>query len=510
MNGSFRRTMIWLHGWAGLLAGWLLYSIFLTGSASYYRQEISQWMRPELRPPAVAFADASVVASAVRSLRTMGADADRWRIILPTARTPTAEIYMWRRSGNGPRFIHELLDPSTGEPAHVRATLGGDFLYYFHFDLQAPSIWGRLLVGLAAILMLVALVSGIVTHRRIFVDFFTFRPRSAASRAWLDAHNVTGVLVLPFHFVITYTGLVTLMFLYMPWGGRIAYNGDEAAFFAEAGVVAPTPAAGAPAPLAAIAPLLEEARRRWNGGRVGVIDIYRPEDTNTRIELTREASETLAYRYDRLLFEGPSGQLAPESEPPPAAATYKVMYGLHIGRFAESWLRAILFLCGLAASAMIATGLVLWSILRRERHSSSLVRRLVERLDLSVIIGLPIAIAGYFWANRLLPFDAQNRLFAEPLAFFLTWLSVSAASFLTPRRAPWTAMLWIAALAFGALPFVDAFGAGHAALAALDRLFVAFDSVLLASGLAFGAIAWTLRGRPLETLRGSRKKESAA
>ena len=81
-----------------------------------------------------------------------------------------------------------------------------------------PPLWGRWIVGTCALVMLVALVSGIVTHRRIFADFFTFRRPRRSQRGWLDAHNVFGVLALPFHLMITYTGLVTLAPMYMPWG----------------------------------------------------------------------------------------------------------------------------------------------------------------------------------------------------------------------------------------------------------------------------------------------------
>ncbi|WP_163591160.1 PepSY-associated TM helix domain-containing protein, partial [Klebsiella variicola] len=78
--------------------------------------------------------------------------------------------------------------------------------YRFHFELHMAPIWGRWVVGVCAFAMLVALISGIVTHRRIFADLFTFRRDKAAQRSWLDAHNVTGVLALPFHLMITYTG----------------------------------------------------------------------------------------------------------------------------------------------------------------------------------------------------------------------------------------------------------------------------------------------------------------
>ena len=39
---SVRRSMAWLHTWSGLVVGWVLFAIFVTGTASYYRTEISQ------------------------------------------------------------------------------------------------------------------------------------------------------------------------------------------------------------------------------------------------------------------------------------------------------------------------------------------------------------------------------------------------------------------------------------------------------------------------------------
>ena len=88
----------------------------------------------------------------------------------------------------------------------------------FHFQFHyMPVVWGRWLAGIAAMFMLVAIVSGVITHKKIFVDFFTFR-WGKGQRSWLDAHNALSVFGLPFHFMITYTGLVTLMAMYMPWG----------------------------------------------------------------------------------------------------------------------------------------------------------------------------------------------------------------------------------------------------------------------------------------------------
>jgi len=47
----------------------------------------------------------------------------------------------------------------------VRDSVGGNFFFRFHYSLHLPRTLGIWLVGLAAMAMLVALVSGIVIHR---------------------------------------------------------------------------------------------------------------------------------------------------------------------------------------------------------------------------------------------------------------------------------------------------------------------------------------------------------
>lgn len=43
MREGFRQAMAWLHTWTGLIFGWLLFAIFLTGTMSYFKEEIIHW-----------------------------------------------------------------------------------------------------------------------------------------------------------------------------------------------------------------------------------------------------------------------------------------------------------------------------------------------------------------------------------------------------------------------------------------------------------------------------------
>lgn len=494
--GRFRQRMAGLHIWTGLCLGWLLYAIFLTGTLSYVRDEITLWMQPEVLPVAAVPPDAA--EQALRRLQAIGQGASRWLIDLPDERMPLASLAVWRDAGPGPRFQRETFDPATGRPSLGRATHGGNFLYYFHFDLHMPWRLGRFITGIAAMAMLVAIVSGVVIHRRIFADFFTFRP-GKGQRSWLDAHNATAVLALPYHLMITYTGLVTLMFLYLPFGLNSAYPTDRAAFFAEAGQgLATPPAARQAAPLADLAPLLAEAARHWQGERVGRIDVRRPNDAAARIELTASDGDHLSHGRGRLVFDGVSGALlSSDADASWVVATERAMYGLHLGRFAGPVLRGLFFVSGLAGTAMIATGLLLWAAARRRKTAPGFGHRLVDILNVGTIAGLPIAVAAFFWANRLLPAGLAGRADRESLAFFGAWALAALHPVLRPRQAAWREQLWLGAGLFALLPVVNAAATGRdlvTSLAAGDAVFAGFDLAAIATGLLLGWLAWRQRG----------------
>lgn len=497
---GLRQSMAGLHIWAGLCFGWLLYAVFLTGTLSYFRDEISLWMRPEL--PIAGAVPADAPEKAVARLHAIGQGAYRWLADLPDERNPVARLAVWREAGPGPRFQRESFDPVAGRPSPARATQGGDFLYYFHFDLNMPWRLGRFLVGIAAMAMLVAILSGIIVHRRIFADFFTFRP-GKGQRSWLDAHNATGVLALPYHLVITWSGLVTLMFLYLPGGIDRAFPEGSAAFYAAAGRHQGVPAAsGQAAPLVAIGPLVAEAERRWGGIRVGRIDIRRPLDANARIELTASDSGHLRHEHPRLVFEGVTGRLlSGDDEASWVVRTERVLYGLHLGRFADTTWRWIFFLSGLAGTAMVATGLLLWASARR-RDAAHFGHRLVDHLNVATIVGLPIAIAAFFWANRLLPAALPGRARWEIDVFFAVWAVAALHPLARSRAQAWREQLWLGAGLYALLPVGNALTTDRglaASVAAGDWVVAGFDLTALAAALLLGRLAVRPSGPEIRT-----------
>ncbi|MGH6617493.1 PepSY-associated TM helix domain-containing protein [Sphingomonas sp.] len=501
MKTGFRQSMAGLHTWSGLLLGWVLFVMFACGSAAYFQEEITRWMQPEV----VAAPDqASAVSAAQRWLGQHHATSPSWFITVPGKRSAVTEVYWEPVEGAAPDAPTDARLDGTGREVTARATAGGYFLYRFHYDLHyLPVIWARYLVGVAAMFMLVAIPSGIVTHKKIFIDFFMLR-FGKGQRSWLDAHNVTAVLALPFHLMITYTGLVSLASQYVPAPIAAAYP-NEAAFYADAfPQVAGGEKSGQAAPLAPLAPMIAEARRRWNGAAIGYINVAHPGDRAASVAITSAPSSGMDTRGETLRFDGVTGR--PFEPPPPRGAarlTEGVMIGIHAGRYAGMPLRWLYFVSGLFGTAMIATGLILWTVKRRARLPDPahphLGFRIVERLNIGVVTGFPLALAGYFLANRLLPVTMAGRPEREIAALFVVWGAALAWAALRPPARGWIELSAACALAYAAVPVVSGIVTGRglpASLVAGDTLFIAFDGMMLLLAGTFAAIAWMLAARP--------------
>ncbi|MDQ6214938.1 PepSY-associated TM helix domain-containing protein [Achromobacter insolitus] len=495
---GLRQSMSWLHTWSGLIFGWVLFAMFLTGTLAFFRPEITSWMQPEIQTrPASA---AQSVAAAQRYLSEHASDATRWFITPPSDREPLIQLlYQSPKPKPGERgFVRVKLDPATGEAVTARQTRGGDFFYRFHFELETAFPWGRWLASIAGMFMLVAIISGIITHKKIFTDFFTFRPRKGGQRAWMDGHNALSVLGLPFHLMITFSGLVLFMAMLMPAGILAVYENPRQYSDDVFKAFKIAPARNEPAPLVPLAPLVAQAQEHWQG-RVGRVTVIHPGDAGATVTLVRDAADGVSYGRlaPYMRFDGVTGALQEgEDELSATVRTAGVITGLHLGLFAEPLLRWLYFLVSLAGTGMVGTGLVLWIAKRRQkarpgaREAFSL--RLVDALNAGTVAGLLISVAAFFWANRLLPADMPGRQLWETRAFFAVWGLSLVYAFLFQHR-KWRDLLAAAAATLALVPVVNALTTSRhlgVSLPAGDWVMAGFDLTCLAGALL---LAWMAR-----------------
>lgn len=560
MKDGVRQSNSWLHGWAGLLLGWLMFAVFVTGTIAFFRQEVTVWMQPEVhRSQQTTTVGAAEVGLA--KLEAIAPDARTWTVNLPTERNPTLRV-SWetgerrgnREGGSAPhaeRSAREktttakaperieaeeaahrasegggrrrppslTLDPATGEVLKPRETAGGEFLYRFHYQLHAiPRDWGRWIVGLTTFAMFIAILSGIITHKKIFKDFFTFR-RDKGQRSWLDAHNAVAVTSLPFHLMITFSGLLLLGGTLLPWGSQaMPGNGGRGEEREERSQEEPRKPAQ---PMQPIGTILAASERIW-GQPAGRFTIERPRGVAREIALSAQRNDSLLLRSGggpgrSLKFE-PSGKLL-ESENSLAKnaveGTDRVLAGLHLARFAPWELRWVFFAAGILGTIMVGSGLILWSVKRAEKRRGAPVpfgHRLVDQLNIGAITGLMVAVGAYFWANRLVPAEMASRSDREIAVFFSIWLLTFLHPLVRPSRNAWLEQLYVGGALFVMLPVLNALTGGAALPTAIlsgNWIVAGFDAICLLTGAALLVAAQRLANREAKGIGTRRRIESA-
>ena len=513
MPSAFRQSMNQLHTWVGVVLGSLMFVIFWTGTLSVFDREIDRWMMPATRlahpaaMPAVKL-DGPITQTATQL--TQGSS--QWFVRLPNERVPAVEL-RWRNEATKQqerRFLH----PQTGAVLTDSETLGGTgFIFPFHYTLHIK--WkdvGEWLVGLAGMAMLVMVVSGVVTHRRIFTDFFTFRPKKKLQRASLDLHNLMGVLALPFHVFMPLSGVILLFALYWP----SAYLGQypqaksleesKKAFTAEAyGQFKRAKANKPAAATASLDAMLATAESQWPGGKADFVRVWLPGDANSYVEVRRHYLNEVTMHLDQIYLDAATGQILNRFEAAPIMAVQRFLVGAHRLHFDNCLLRWLYFAGGLAGCIMIATGFLYWLESRRSTHARRGLAgvRMVEALTVFSVPGIVLATLAFFVANRLLPTEVSMRGYGratlEMWAFYGVWLGTLVHAAARGRNA-WAEQGWaIAALATAAVLLNWTTTGQHLGVTVRGSLWAVagMDALLLASAATAVCVAVKLTVKPI-------------
>jgi uncharacterized iron-regulated membrane protein len=541
MFSSFRLSMAWLHTWFGLVLGYVLMIAFFFGALSVFDREIDRWAIPETRfaPQPMPSFDAMLKPIFETRIAPEQDELElaRARVggplepVLPvmnwfaytTHRDPVLALFAEFAVKNNPNdpddhvHGHLTIDPRAGAVLpHHQLKIGSDFFYPMHYSLHLNwkdlGIW---IVGFAALVMLAALVSGVVMHRKIFRELFTFRPGKRTQRSVLDLHNLTGVVALPFHFIFALSGLTIFASIYLPVGETMLkpLAQQQALAEAQAKGLAFKPA-GVPAPLASVDAMVVEAKKRWAArgmpGEVGLLSVNHVGDRNAYVSIFRAGSDRVSLVGQAVHFEGPSGRVILEEPPPaPASAVNEFLTGLHLQHFEHWLLRWLYVLGGLAGAACIATGFIFFVEKRKRRHAEQGIggARWADAFAVATVTGIVIAALAILVANKALPAGLAQRDDWEKGAFFAAWALAFAhgawrtAAVRLGRIAPaWREQCWaIVVLALAAVA-LNGIVTGDHLIATLGRAYwpvAAFDLALLVTAGIAAFAALRLRERAL-------------
>ncbi|MBD8642732.1 MULTISPECIES: PepSY-associated TM helix domain-containing protein [unclassified Stenotrophomonas] len=501
------RTFTTLHTWVGLVAGFALFVAFYAGALTVFHHDIPMWQTPaSVDQPAATLADAQRLLDGV--LERHPAARAHMGMTFPGGDHPQPIAYWQDAKGIWQYAWLDHYDGSVTPPQTGLAELVNEL----HYTLGLP-VAGIYLMGIVSLLYGVALLSGLVIHLpKLAGDLFALRPGRNLKQFWQDAHNIIGVLSLPFHLMFAVTGaLLCLVFLQMALLNPLIYNGRLMQAVPSAMDTAPVRAASGTAGEAVnLADLharsLQVARDQGvQGFEPAYLKLANAGDAAATIEITGESEGTLG-PAGAVAFDVASGRLLASQLPgrrDANHATLSAAYALHFGEFGNGVVAWLYFLLGLGGAFLFYSGNLLWIESRRKRRQVEQGRAQVNmaRATVGVCIGLVVAISAAFVAAQILERVAPHAVDAGiRWVCFLAW---GACALWAALRRPAQAareLLWAAAVATALVPLAHgalsgwwwwtSAGHGHWALFWVDAVALA-----MAAGFAVLARATARRAR---------------
>ena len=217
MNGSaasrWFRVNLWLHRWTGLIATLPFLILCLTGTVLIFHEEIDHALGTVPVSEHAPDAPQRPISEAVANIRaaypeervlSVGVDPEHHPGVLLAVTAPVAA-----RSFDDARvrFADLVTAQPTGDP-DPGPTLTG-FLLELHAQWFLGPL-GELIGALIALLVLIALLSGLVVYAPYVkrIAFGVLRRGRGARLLQLDLHNFIGAVVLGWALVVTATGFL--------------------------------------------------------------------------------------------------------------------------------------------------------------------------------------------------------------------------------------------------------------------------------------------------------------
>ncbi|MEM7569024.1 MAG: PepSY-associated TM helix domain-containing protein [Pseudomonadota bacterium] len=459
VSEDFRRTMWWLHSWAGAGLAGLLFVIFWFGTLSVFDQEIDQWMKPELR--ITSGDNIALDPIALPQLQALDvAQGSEIMIVRPEQRWPTVDIYYTDRATGEDGFLR--LDPHTGAALKQTNSLAAtDFLFPMHYSLHAS--WqniGYWIVAFAALSMLVLVISGVFIHRKIIEEFFTLRPKKPARRVILDLHTLFGVAALPFYVIMPLSGIMIFATTYFAGPLSLPFAGDLAAAerVLDNGFERPLAGQASTTSLGGIDTFIKRAEDIWRQAsgaqgreRSDFVYLHNMHDENAYISVERYYErDGVGMALNHIAFDLKTGEILSLVNPTPVQQVLAWLKGFHFVQFDHWALRWLYFCGGLSGCIMIACGFLLWMNARLRKGAKAPAKvRAARAFTIGTMTGTLCATACFFIANRLLTNAAElagfDRAALEVWAFFGVWIAAFAHAALRGRAA-WKDQLWAIAV----------------------------------------------------------------
>ncbi|WP_229505061.1 PepSY-associated TM helix domain-containing protein [Massilia mucilaginosa] len=411
MKSSTLKTYIAVHTWVGLVAGFALFIAFYAGAISVFNKQLHTWETPSsARAPMQSEAGAQALIDAV--LRQHPQAKASFTLHLPSLNEPHLTLDWHEQTKEGGETEHQFRLAPDGALLDVKPQSElSHFLFRLHYTAGLPASWGIYVLGVVCILYGLALASGVVAYAPLFLkDLFALRVGKNLKRMWQDAHNVIGILSLPFYIVFAWSGAVLALgvlllapFQFLVFDGKLLQLIEP-----DIAATAPLKAAGVTAPLLGADQLLARVRQAAPGMVVAQVHYQHAGDANAHVVAYGDIGQRTLTSSAAVVLQAGSGAVVRVMTPQhysPGTTFLRGLQTLHYGNFGHAAVQWVYFLLGLAGAFLFYSGNLLWIEARRKRlaQRQPLSGRLMAQATLGVCLGCVAGVSAVFLVNKLFP-----------------------------------------------------------------------------------------------------------
>lgn len=467
MRSAVIRRYKTVHTWAGISTGLALFIAFYAGAITMFEEPLARWIAPPQQLLRVPPASAETLIAQTLLARPEAAKAFTLHL---GEREDLPHRLSWQQGRNDPAPWSAQLGADGGvRIEQLRPSALPQFVDTLHRTAGIPGDpeIGEQLMAIVSIIYALALISGVIVLLPSLVkDFFALRLGRNVKRMWLDAHNVVGIVSLPFHLVMALSAVVFgLHDQFYDVQDRIIYAGQLRPIMKASN---PLAGAGSRAPAAMLAPDALLARlRQIAPGFEPVAMQYR--DANTASASVRVSGNDPRYLVRGAgfaLLSAVSGELLSGEYLPGYqggwSATVSSFFALHFGSFGGAPVRWSYFFLGLAGAFLFYSGNLLWIETRRrserqasgppqQRRATRLLAAGTVGVGLGCIAGISLSIAAGKWLyGHVDDLNAWHQgIYHAVLLASVAWAVVRGAAGAAVD------LLWLAAASTLAIPLAS-------------------------------------------------------
>lgn len=375
LNPTLVKRSLDAHSAIGLVVGVLMYLVCLTGTLAAIAETFERWEQPDI-PEFMNFPDEAIDNAIAQLQQLLEAPPETLWVVFPTQELPRVHV-----AGNE---IERFTDAS-GNLLEAPREGWTHMLRELHISLHLPHNIGLVIVSAIGAMLLALIVSGLMSHPRLFKDAFKFRLGGSRRLEQADIHNRLSVWGLPFHLMIATTGaFYGLVGLLVLSAATAWYDGDTTAVF-EA-VYGGDPVLEAPVRQ----PDASRAMQQLRAHHPEVTPIYlranKPGTPAQFIEIAATVPGRLAYS-EIYRFEADGSYLGSQAlTTGPAARQFLYsLYRVHFGYFGGQFTRILWLVLGLTLTVVTVSGINIW-LARRGRNDW------VDRAWCALVWGSPLAL----------------------------------------------------------------------------------------------------------------------